>query len=138
MIKEWRKIEMAQVIPFQGRLRQQKERTLSQEKKQKSDSFRMVMQCTACPHKCAKCGSQLEAPKSQVISQDLPLKLCAGCWEEYRLFQEVVSGRSTAEGREFYHNQSWLGIWESWLEYQRNLQDYRNSVEFSKLLEELS
>ena len=55
---------MADIIPFQDRLRKQKEGALSKEKKQRSDSFRMVMQCTACPHKCAKCGSQLEVAQS--------------------------------------------------------------------------
>ena len=129
---------MADIIPFQDRLRKQKEGALSKEKKQRSDSFRMVMQCTACPHKCAKCGSQLEEPQPQIISETLPLKLCPGCWEEYHLFQELISGRFPAAGREYYHNQTWLGIWKSWLEYQRHLQDYRNSEEFSKLVEELS
>ena len=129
---------MADIIPFQDRLRKQKEGALSKEKKQRSDSFRMVMQCTACPHKCAKCGSQLEVSQPQIISEILPLRLCPGCWEEYRLFQELVSGQSPAEGLEYYHNQTWLGIWKSWLEYQRHLRDYRNSEEFSRLVEELS
>ena len=129
---------MADIIPFQERLRKQKEGALSKEKKQRSDSFRMIMQCTSCPHKCAKCGSQLEEPQTQIISENLPLRLCPGCWGEYRLFQELVSGRSPAEGREFYHNQAWLGIWKSWLEYQRHLQDYRTSEEFLRLVGELS
>ena len=129
---------MADIIPFQDRLRKQKEGILSKEKKQRSDSFRMVMQCTACPHKCAKCGSQLEVPQSKIVSAALPLRLCPGCWEEYRLFQELVSGRSPAAGQEYYHNQTWLGIWKSWLEYQRYLQEFRNSEEFSRLVEELS
>ena len=129
---------MADIIPFQDRLRKQKEGALSKEKRQRSDSFRMVMQCTACPHKCAKCGSQLEVSQPQIISEILPLRLCPGCWEEYRLFQELVSGQSPAEGLEYYHNQTWLGIWKSWLEYQRHLRDYRNSEEFSRLVEELS
>ena len=129
---------MADIIPFQDRQRKKKQGALSKEKKQRSDSFRMVMQCTACPHKCAKCGSQLEVPQPQIISETLPLKLCPGCWEEYRLFQELVSGQSPAEGREYYHNQTWLGIWKSWLEYQRQLQEYRNSEEFSRLVEDLS
>jgi hypothetical protein len=129
---------MAHIIPFEDRLRKQKEGALSKEKKQRTDSFRMVMQCTACPHKCAKCGSQLEAPHTQILPEGLPLKLCPGCWEEYRLFKELDSGRSAVEGREYYHNQNWQGIWKSWLEYQRNLQAYRNSEEFIRLVKELS
>jgi hypothetical protein len=129
---------MADIIPFQDRLRKQKEGILSKEKKQRSDSFRMVMQCTACPHKCAKCGSQLEVHQFKIVSESLPLKLCPGCWEEYRLFQELVSGRSPATGQEYYHNHTWLGIWKSWLEYQRYLQEFRNSEEFLRLVEELS
>jgi hypothetical protein len=129
---------MADIIPFQDRQRKKKEGALSKEKKERSDSFRMVMQCTACPHKCAKCGSQLEAPQPQIISETLPLKLCPACGEEYRLFQELVSGQSSVPGLEYYHNQTWLGIWKSWLEYQRYLQEFRNSEEFLRLVEELS
>ncbi|OGP51990.1 MAG: hypothetical protein A2Y79_11990 [Deltaproteobacteria bacterium RBG_13_43_22] len=129
---------MADVIPFEERLRKQKEGALSKEKQERLDSFRMVMQCTACPHKCAKCGSQLETPEQQIISEILPLKLCRGCGEEYRLYQRLITGQSQAEGREYYHNQDWVGVWKSWLEYQRCLQQYRSSEEFLKLVEELS
>jgi hypothetical protein len=129
---------MAHIIPFEERLRLQKEGARTKEKKRRSDSFRMVMQCSACPHKCAKCGSQLGVPQSPIISENLPLKLCQGCWEEYRLFQESISSRTPVEGREFYHNQAWMGIWKSWLEYQRNLQEYRKSEDFARLVEELS
>jgi hypothetical protein len=129
---------MAQIIPLEDRLRKQKEGALSKEKKQRSDSFRMVMQCTACPHKCAKCGSQLETPKPMVLSEALPLRLCPGCWEEYRLFKEMASGHPPTAGQEYYHNQAWMGIWKSWLEYQRNLQEYRKSKEYLRMVEELS
>ncbi|MBI5604980.1 MAG: hypothetical protein HY879_16705 [Deltaproteobacteria bacterium] len=129
---------MADIIPLEGRLRKQKEEVLSREKKKRLDSFRMAMQCTACQLKCAKCGSQLEVPKPQVISEVLPLRLCQGCWEEYTLYQQLSAGLTPAGGQEYYYNQAWLGVWKSWLEYQRHLQHYRSSEEFLRLVEELS
>lgn len=130
---------MAHIIPFEERLRKQKEEVLSKEKKKRLDSFRMAMQCTACHLKCAKCGSQLEAPETQFVSEALPLRLCQGCREEYRLYQQMIAGHSPPEVRNcYYYNQAWLGVWQSWLEYQKHLQQYRNSEEFLRLVEELS
>jgi hypothetical protein len=129
---------MADIIPFEERLRKQKEGVLSKEKKKRLDFFRMAMQCTACQLKCAKCGSQLEVPESRMISDFLPLKLCQACGEEYRLYQLISSGAPGVEGREYFHNQDWLDVWKTWLEYQVRLQRYRNSQEFLRLVGELS
>ena len=130
---------MADIIPFEDRLRKQKEEVLSKEKKKRLDSFRMAMQCTACHFKCAKCGSQLEAPETHFISEALPLRLCPGCWEEYRIYQQMITGHPPSEvGNCYYYNQAWRGVWQSWLEYQKHLQQYRNSEEFLRLVEELS
>jgi hypothetical protein len=129
---------MADVISLEGRLRKQKEETLSQEKRKRVDAFRVTLQCASCPMKCAKCGSQLEVPQQQIVSEALPLRLCQGCGEEYHLYERVIAGPSPAEGQEYYHNQNWVGVWKSWLEYQRNLQQYRNSKEFLRLIEEMS
>jgi len=129
---------MADIIPFEERWRKQKKEALSKEKKKRLDSFRMSMQCTACQVKCAKCGFQLDIPQPQIISEALPLRLCLGCGEEYRLFKQLIAGQSPAEGQDYYHNQAWLGVWKSWLEYQKHLQQYRNSEEFLRLVEELS
>lgn len=129
---------MADIIPFEERWRKQQKDNLSKEKKKKLEFFRMAMQCTACQLKCAKCGSQLETPQPQIISDFLPLKLCQGCGEEYRLYQQVLSGSSPVEGQEYYHNLAWQGVWKTWLEYQVNLHRYRNSTDFLRLVEELS
>jgi hypothetical protein len=129
---------MADVIPFGERLRKQKEEVLSKEKKKRLEFFRMAMQCTACQLKCAKCGSQLGVPEPQIVSDFLPLRLCQGCGEEYRLYQKMSSNPTPVEGQEYYHNQEWLGVWKTWLEYQVHLQRYRNSGAFLRLVEELS
>jgi hypothetical protein len=129
---------MAEVISLENRLRKQKEETLSQEKKKRLDAFRISLQCACCPMKCAKCGSQLEAPQPHIISQALPLGLCQGCWEEYRLYEKVAAGPCPVEGQDFYHNPEWAGVWKAWLDYQKSLQQYRKSKEFMTLMEELS
>jgi hypothetical protein len=129
---------MADVISLEGRFRKQKEESLAQEKKKRLEAFRITLQCSSCPMKCAKCGSQLEVPQSKIISETLPLGLCQGCWEEYRLYERLISDPSRLEGQDYYHTPDWMGVWKSWLEYQRNLQQYRNSKEFLRLVEELS
>jgi hypothetical protein len=129
---------MADIISLEGRLRKQREETFSQEKKKRLDAFRNTLQCVSCPMKCAKCGSQLEIPQSHMISETLPLGLCQGCWEEYGLYTRVIAGPLPVAGQEYYHNQHWIGVWKSWLDYQENLHQYRRSQEFLRLVEELS
>lgn len=129
---------MADIITLEERLRRQKEKQLTQEKARKLDSLRTVMQCTACHLKCAKCGSQLETPQPRILTPQCTLRLCPDCWEEFNLYRKIHSGNPEAEGREYYHNQAWLDLWRSWLEYQERLSAYRNSEEFLKLLSELT
>ena len=129
---------MADIIPLEDRLKKHKEKDVSKEKKRKLDTFRMTMQCTACHLKCAKCGSQLELLEPRTLSDELPIRLCSACWEEYALYEKLNAGQTSAEGRGYYHNEAWVEIWRSWLEYQKNLQRYRASREFIKLLDELS
>ncbi len=119
-------------------MRKQKEESFSQEKKKRLDAFRITLQCSSCPMKCAKCGSPLEGPESKIISAALPLGLCQGCWEEYRLYDRMTSLPNPVEGQDYYHNQEWTGVWKAWLEYQRSLQQYRKSKEFLRLVDELS
>jgi hypothetical protein len=129
---------MADVISLEARLRKQREETFSQEKKKRFEAFRSTLQCISCPMKCAKCGSQLEVPQSHMVSEALPLGLCQSCWEEYRLYERVGAGPGPVEGQEYYHNEHWISVWKSWLEYQKSLHYYRHSKEFVKLIEEFS
>ncbi|MBI5583737.1 MAG: hypothetical protein HY892_07920 [Deltaproteobacteria bacterium] len=129
---------MADIISIDERLKDQREKRLSDKKKRRLDSLRLVMQCTSCPHKCAKCGSQLETPAPRVLSPELPLRLCAGCWEEYQVFRESQSGAPASVELEPYYNAAWSEVWKTWLEYQRRLHRYRSSPEFLQLMVELS
>ena len=96
------------------------------------------MECSNCPRKCAKCGSQLEAPEPRILSPELPLRLCGGCWEEYRIYQRFIQGQSAPQDLESYQSPAWMEIWKSWMDYQTNLHFYRNSLEVRKLLVELA
>jgi hypothetical protein len=130
--------KMADIISLEARLRKQREETFSQEKKKRFEAFRSTLQCVSCPMKCAKCGSQLEVPQPHVVSEALPLGLCLGCREEYRLYERIIASPLPVEGQEYYHNQHWIGVWKSWVEYQRSLHKYRHSQEFLRLMEELA
>ena len=85
---------MADIISLDERLKKQRDKQLSEKKKKRLTSLRLVLQCSNCPRKCAKCGSQLEAPEPRILSPDLPLRLCAGCWEEYLIYRAIHSGHS--------------------------------------------
>ena len=129
---------MADIISIDDRLKEQREKQLSEQKKRRQDTLRMIMQCTTCPFKCAKCGSQLEAPQPRVISPELPLRLCLGCWEEFLLFQQTLAGAAKTPMLEPYYNAAWAEVWKTWLDYQKRLHRYRLTPEFQTLVEELS
>jgi hypothetical protein len=129
---------MADIISLDERLKEQRDKQLTAQKKKRLTSLRLVMECTNCPRKCAKCGSQLEPPEPRILSPELPLRLCAGCWEEYRIYQQFMEGHSPPRDLEVYQSPAWMEVWKSWVEYQTRLHFYRNSLEFKKLMVELS
>ena len=129
---------MADIISLDERLKGQRDKQLSEQKKKRLASLRLVMECTNCPRKCAKCGSQLEPPEPRLLSPELPLRLCAGCWEEFRIYQQFTLGQASPQDLEGYQSPAWMEVWKSWVQYQTQLHRYRNSIEFRKLMVELS
>ena len=83
---------MADIISLDERLKGQRDKQLSEQKKKRLTSLRMVMECSNCPRKCAKCGSQLEAPEPRILSPELPLRLVRGLLGGVSDLSEVQSG----------------------------------------------
>ena len=125
---------MANIIEFDKKsrdVRAQKDETLRQRKIQ---LLRAVFQCTRCSLKCAKCGSQINVSESGADIVPTPYPFCDNCREEYIEYKNRVSGKKSVDF--YWYNEEWMKVWETWLEHQKSLDDYRKSKEFLKLLNE--
>ena len=102
----------------------------------KIEALRKIFQCTRCMLKCAKCGTQLDAEVSEAPKYAAPYPFCGNCREEYEEYRERTDGKQ-AHPKYYWHNETWMQVWDSWLSHQTCLNQYRQSKEFLRLLEEV-
>ncbi|OPX19368.1 MAG: hypothetical protein BZ151_09650 [Desulfobacca sp. 4484_104] len=125
---------MSKIIDIEGRLQVEKKKKANIEKAKKLEEVRRVMQCSRCLARCSKCGVQFE-------TQDIykrhkgPYRFCSACEEEY---EEFLRLKESGEASPYYwHNQQWMDLWQSWMNFQEALQRYIESPEFIELLREV-
>ncbi len=99
------------------------------------ESARRVFLCSGCPSRCAKCGTQLESREHDCYSGGGDFSFCDICASEWEVFDKARRGEDVE--RQYYHNQAWFTLWESWLTYRKALTEYRDSEDFKRLLMEL-
>lgn len=125
---------MADVIEFGKKSKDVQAQKDQEVLKRKIQLLRAVFQCTRCSLKCAKCGSQINVSEGEKEAAVTPYPFCNNCREEYIEYKNRVSGN---QGLDYYwYNESWMKVWDTWLEHQKSLDEYRNSKEFLKLLNE--
>lgn len=105
-------------------------------RQRKIEALRKLFQCTRCVVKCSKCGAQSEAGAEDCAQFASPFTFCKSCQEEYEEYRARVSGKQT-DTLCYWHNAAWMRVWESWLEHQKSLDQYRQSKEFLQLLDEV-
>ncbi len=127
---------MAEIIEFGKKvenLKSGRELTLRQ---QKIEALRKIFQCARCVVKCAKCGAQIEGKTDECTKFAAPYAFCKFCREEYEEYRTRASG-SKHDSSCYWHNSSWMRVWETWLAHQEELDRYRQSKEFLQLLDEV-
>ncbi|QCQ22349.1 hypothetical protein [Desulfoglaeba alkanexedens] len=128
---------MADIIEFGKRSLDLKSERDTTERQRKIEALRKIFQCTRCMFKCAKCGAQLDTQdRGQTGTYAGPYLFCSNCREEYEEYRARVEGK-TAHPKYYWHNDLWMRVWESWLEHQKSLDDYRRSKEFLQLVQEV-
>jgi len=65
----------------------------------------------------------------------IPYRFCESCAEEYIDFIERLKGGGDPD--RYWHNDAWLAVWKSWIDYQSSIDNYLKSKEFLKLLREM-
>lgn len=128
---------MADLIDFRKKTQGLQQAEESRLKKFKVESLRKHFQCMRCAFRCARCGSQI-ADEEYAIPQpyNAPYPFCSVCYEEYSIYVRKVRGEPI-DKRYYWFNDAWEKTWESWLSYQKAMEQYRESSEFLRLLDEV-
>ncbi|MHC1730033.1 MAG: hypothetical protein AB9866_29225 [Syntrophobacteraceae bacterium] len=105
-------------------------------RQRKVEALRKIFQCTRCVVKCTKCGTQIESGAEDCTKFASPFTFCKSCQDEYEEYRARISGQRT-DSLCYWHNPAWMRVWESWLEHQKTLDQYRQSKEFLQLLDEV-
>ena len=127
---------MAEIIQFGKKAQDLKSVKDTDLRQRKIESLRRIFQCTRCMLKCAKCGTQLDSEPEEPARYATPYPFCSNCREEYTEYRERANGEHR-NPKYYWHNETWLKVWESWLEHQSWLDRYRQSKEFLQLLQEV-
>ncbi|WP_448382673.1 hypothetical protein [Desulfosoma sp.] len=108
----------------------------AEDRRRKVEALRSLFQCSRCAFKCAKCGTQLDQVERSGHRYASPYPLCRHCHEEYQEYRTRLD-HPDRPAAQYWHNALWMQVWESWLEHQRRLDEYRRSKEFLQLVQEV-
>jgi hypothetical protein len=127
---------MAEILEFDKKCQDLKSSRDTILRQRKIEALRKIFQCTRCMLKCAKCGTQLETEMQESSKYATPYTFCRNCYDEYQEYRERAKNDQW-NPRYYWHNDTWVKVWESWIEHQRWLDRYRQSKEFLELLQEV-
>ena len=129
---------MTSIISFQDKLKRTREKKERLVRKEKILAVQKILRCTRCPLKCEKCGGQIEdsyqGHKDQLLPK-IPYRFCNSCTDEYWAYINRMKGCDNPSY--YWHNDAWLRLWQSWIDYQSAMDRYTQSSEFQQLLSEL-
>ena len=98
----------------------------------KIETLKRFVQCSSCHFRCSMCGHHFKNPEAiRPASSTTDFYLCESCREEFEDFLKTTSGekKSTA----FWHNDEWVSLWSSWLDFRRAIMRFRDSDEFEQM-----
>ena len=127
---------MADIIEFGEKawhLRSERESAIRQ---RKIEALRKIFQCTRCMVRCAKCGAQTDSQSEECTRFAAPYSFCRSCRQEYEEYRARIEGHR-ADSECYWQNSTWMQVWETWLQHQKALDQYRQSKEFLQLLDEV-
>ena len=130
---------MADVISIHTKLKHAQRKQADTNRKRKILAVQKIFQCTQCAMKCEKCGTQISHDTHLAASgpkrRHIPYRFCESCNEEYIDYIERMKGGGDPDC--YWHNEDWLAVWKTWIDYQGAKDRYVKSKGFARLLEEL-
>lgn len=130
---------MADIISIDNKLQLSKDKKTELIRKRKISAVQKVFQCTHCTFKCEKCGTQMSVSHEgdETVKKDprIPYRFCKSCSDEYLDYIERLKGGGDPD--RYWHNDAWLGVWRTWIDYQSSIDRFLKSKEFLQLMNEL-
>jgi hypothetical protein len=83
------------------------------------------------------CGYHLntaDAPNTPPFSPS-NFYLCESCRAEFKEYMDITSGKKKSDIS--WHNREWVKLWSAWFDFQQAIQEFKDSIEFELLIEEL-
>jgi len=130
------RVKMATIIEFGKKAEHMKSERETCIRQRKIEALRKIFQCTRCMVKCAKCGAQTDSQADERGRYATPYSFCRSCQQEYEEYRARVGGNE-ADSDCYWHNSAWMRVWETWLQHQKTLDQYRQSKEFLQLIDEV-
>jgi hypothetical protein len=127
---------MADIIEFGKKAENLRSERNDAVRRRKIEALRKIFQCTRCVVKCSKCGAQTDFQAEECAKFAAPYSFCKSCRQEYEEYRARVSGNLSGSDC-YWHNATWMKVWESWLQHQHALDQYRQSKEFLQLIDEV-
>ena len=124
---------MADIISLDSKLQLARDKKANLIKKRKIFAVQKVFQCTQCSFKCEKCGSQIShahhVKENDSRSIKVSYRLCESCMEEFNDYIEKIKGKGDSDS--YWHNDAWIDVWKTWIDYQNAVDRYLKSKEFT-------
>jgi len=127
---------MDNIIPLDQKRKHSQEKQDAMVRKRKLLAVRKIFRCTHCASKCEKCGVQIRTENQpEVPGFNIPYHFCDSCAEEYGEYIDALKGNKNESN--YWHNDTWMTVWATWIEHQGAIDSYLKSKEFKRLLDEL-
>jgi quinol monooxygenase YgiN len=127
---------MADIIEFGKKVENLRSERNDAVRRRKIEALRKIFHCTRCVVKCSKCGAQIDSQAEEYAKFAAPYSFCKSCRQEYEEYRARAGG-NRADSECYWHNSTWMKVWESWLQHQQALDQYRQSKEFLQLIDEV-
>ncbi|MDY6880694.1 MAG: hypothetical protein V2J25_06340 [Desulfatiglans sp.] len=121
---------MNKVFQLTDRLKEKQKREQAQAHRKRVETLKRIVHCSACQLKCSMCGQNVEGD----TLPPLDFHLCETCRDEFQDFQKTLAHGEDHSGI-FWHNEEWVNLWASWIDFRRSIRKFRDSKEFRRLTE---
>jgi len=125
---------MADILEFVKKAESVKSERDDTVRQLKIEALRKIFQCTRCVVRCSKCGAQTDPREHTRFAA--PYSFCKSCRQEYEEYRTRAGGDQVYSDC-YWHNSAWMSVWETWLQHQKALDQYRQSKEFLQLMDEV-
>ncbi len=130
---------MGEIISLNSKIQLAKEKKAVIIRRRQIQAIQRIFQCTQCTFKCEKCGTQISMDRHDAEgdhnSPKIPYRFCESCSEEYIDYINRAKGEGDLDC--YWHNEAWIKVWKTWIDYQASINRYLKSKEFIQLLNEI-